>query len=44
LHDSLNSLAVRLSTEDVERIERIGAQIAGMRYDPAQMQMLDSEK
>ncbi len=44
LHDSLHSLAVRLSAEDVERIERTGAQIAGTRYDPAQMQMLDSEK
>lgn len=44
LHDSLSALAVRLSTEDITRIERIGEQIAGTRYDPAQMQMLDSEK
>ena len=26
------------------RIEQIGEQIAGTRYDPAQMQMLDSEE
>ena len=44
LHDSLNARAIRLSPEDLIRMEQIGAQIAGTRYDPAQMQMLDSEK
>lgn len=44
LHDSLNALELRLSSDDVEQIEQIGSQIAGTRYDPAQMQMLDSEK
>ena len=44
LHDSLHALAVRLSPDDLQRIEQIGEQIAGTRYDPAQMQMLDSEK
>jgi aryl-alcohol dehydrogenase-like predicted oxidoreductase len=44
LHDSLHALAVTLSLEDVAQIEQIGAGIAGTRYDPAQMQMLDSER
>jgi aryl-alcohol dehydrogenase-like predicted oxidoreductase len=44
LHDSLNARAIRLSPEDLTRMEQIGGQIAGTRYDPAQMQMLDSEK
>jgi aryl-alcohol dehydrogenase-like predicted oxidoreductase len=44
LHDSLSALAVRLSPDDVARLEHIGAQVAGTRYDPAQMQMLDSER
>lgn len=44
LKESLGALAVHLTFEDIERLERIGAQIAGTRYDPAQMRMLDSEK
>lgn len=44
LKESLGALAIRLSADDLDRAERIGAQIAGTRYDPAQMRMLDSEK
>lgn len=44
LKESLGALAIRLSTEDIGRAERIGAEIAGERYDPTQMRMLDSEK
>jgi len=44
LHESLNALAVRLTPEDIAQIDLIGSQIAGTRYDPAQMQMLDSER
>ena len=44
LHESLNAPSVRLTPEDIARIDYLGSQIAGTRYDPAQMQMLDSEK
>jgi aryl-alcohol dehydrogenase-like predicted oxidoreductase len=44
LHDSLSALAVHLSREDMAQLEHIGSRIAGTRYDPTQMKMLDSER
>lgn len=44
LTEALGASQVHLTRDDIERIENIGAQIAGTRYDPAQMRMLDSEK
>jgi aryl-alcohol dehydrogenase-like predicted oxidoreductase len=46
LSESLEALEVRLSDEDVIRVETAVAAdaVAGTRYDPRQMQMLDSER
>jgi aryl-alcohol dehydrogenase-like predicted oxidoreductase len=46
LAQSLAALDVRLSSEEVDRVERLvnARDIAGTRYDPRQMRMLDSER
>lgn len=46
LNDALGALDVRLSPEDLKRLDRMFApgRIAGTRYDEAQMRMLDSER
>ncbi len=46
LEESLSALHVHLSAGDVEQLESLFAasNVAGTRYDPAQMAMLDSEK
>jgi aryl-alcohol dehydrogenase-like predicted oxidoreductase len=45
LEDALGALQVRLSAEDLKRLDEMFApgRIAGTRYDEAQMRMLDSE-
>jgi aryl-alcohol dehydrogenase-like predicted oxidoreductase len=46
LTDAISALDLRLSAEDIERVERIcnPENVAGTRYDSSQMKMLDSEK
>jgi aryl-alcohol dehydrogenase-like predicted oxidoreductase len=46
LQDALGALNVKLTPEDLQRIEQIAPAdaIAGTRYDAHQMQMLDSER
>jgi aryl-alcohol dehydrogenase-like predicted oxidoreductase len=46
LAETLGALAVKLSAEDLARIERTApaGAVAGTRYDERQMQALDSEK
>ena len=46
LEESLGALDVTLSFEEIARIERAvpAGAVAGTRYDPHQMQMLDSER
>jgi aryl-alcohol dehydrogenase-like predicted oxidoreductase len=46
LREALGALAIRLSAEDMSRIEKAvpHAEIVGTRYDAGQMQMLDSER
>jgi aryl-alcohol dehydrogenase-like predicted oxidoreductase len=46
LDETLGALDVDLSTADLERIEEAipASQVAGDRYDPHQMRVLDSEK
>jgi len=46
LADALGALELRLSPDDLARLEEIcnPSRVAGTRYDPAQMRMLDSEK
>jgi aryl-alcohol dehydrogenase-like predicted oxidoreductase len=46
LEDALGALSVKISGEDTRALEEAFAAspVAGTRYDPAQMRMLDSEK
>ncbi len=46
LDESLGALDVELSSEDLARIEQAvpHTAVAGTRYDPRQMQQLDSER
>ncbi|HEX4166521.1 MAG TPA: aldo/keto reductase [Bryobacteraceae bacterium] len=44
LEESLGALEVRLSPEDLSRIESAVPPVAGSRYDEHQMRMLDSER
>jgi len=46
LSESLAALDVKLSSEDVSRIEEVvsASGVAGSRYEQRQMQMLDSER
>jgi len=44
LTESLGALEVRLSSEEIARIEDHVPPVAGTRYDERQMKMLDSEK
>lgn len=46
VNEALGALNVRLSAEEVARLEAAvpAAEVAGSRYDPHQMAMLDSEK
>ncbi len=46
LHESLAALSVELSPEELARVEDAvpAAEVAGTRYDPNQMRMLDSER
>jgi pyridoxine 4-dehydrogenase len=46
LAESLGALAVRLSPQELGRIERAvpAEAVAGTRYDPQQMALLDSER
>ncbi len=46
LAESLGALEVRLTLDDIARVEQIchPGRVAGTRYDAAQMRMLDSEK
>jgi aryl-alcohol dehydrogenase-like predicted oxidoreductase len=46
LAESLGALEVRLTPADLARVEAIcdPSRVAGTRYDPAQMRMLDSER
>jgi aryl-alcohol dehydrogenase-like predicted oxidoreductase len=46
LNEALAALEVKLSSEDLARIEEAipASSVAGTRYDPAQMKQLDSEK
>jgi aryl-alcohol dehydrogenase-like predicted oxidoreductase len=44
LRESLGALDVRLSTEEIARIESAVPPVAGTRYDERQMRMLDSER
>ena len=44
LAESVAAVDVRLSAEDVARIEAAIPPVAGTRYDERQMKMLDSER
>jgi aryl-alcohol dehydrogenase-like predicted oxidoreductase len=44
LADSLGAVDVRLSAEDLARLEEVGGGVTGDRYGAEQMRMLDSEK
>lgn len=44
LDEALSALDIRLSTEEVARVERSLPEVAGTRYAPAQMKHLDSER
>jgi aryl-alcohol dehydrogenase-like predicted oxidoreductase len=44
LDDALGALEVRLSREEIEKLEQALPPVAGTRYDPNQMRALDSER